>query len=411
MSSRTNRNTLLLISVFLSAMPGTTFAGPLLFPFQTGVRYEYKRCDSANPVNEWSVRMEFDHTKTINDLTYIHLQRWNYENDSSLQDMGYVRLTEQALYQYNPTPDEEDYIIQQEAPVGTKWDCPLREGQDYLVREIIAIEPVTVPYGHFEQAYVQRVFTCIDPDDLNKGKSTDWYEWMVPGVGFVKQVNDWVDNPPATLELVRVLHEPTVTITLEDFFPLTEGITWNYLQTYQDGRRDYEIYCIGPLEAVNGGTASKRLQFDSGDLEEHDYSYDCMAWTEDGLKMYKRVHSNGSYTTYVPAMMQLPRMIHIGETFKHTSNRTEYDTNGSVTHAGPYVIELTLEGEEDVEVLAGSFPGCLRFSGTEGDEGNPDDMILWLAPGIGEVKRIFAGSEDRELISFTGRGITYCPGD
>lgn len=410
MSSRTNLNTLLLMSVFLPVMLGTTFAGPLLFPFQAGVRYEYKRWDSSDPFNEWTVRIELDHAKTINDLTYFHLQRWNHENDSVLEDMGYVRLTEQALYQYNPTPGEEDYVLHQKAPVGTKWHYPLEEG-DYLVREIIAIEPVKVPYGHFEQAYVQRVYTCMDPDDLNKGKSTDWYEWTAPGTGFVKQVNDWVDNPPATLELVRVLHEPEATIALEEYFPLAEGVTWNYLQTYRDGRRDYEIYCIGSTEAVNGEAANKRLQFDSGDLEEHDYSYDCMAWTEEGLKMYKRVHSDGSYTTYDPAMIQLPRVIRIGETFKHTSNRTEYDAGGNVTHSGPYVIELTLEGEEDVEVLAGSFNGCLKFSGTEGDEGNQDDLILWLAPRIGEVKRIFTGSENRELISFTGRGITYCPGD
>lgn len=408
MSSRTNLNTLLLMSVFLSAMVCTTFAGPLLFPFQAGVRYEYTRWDSSEPVTEWTVHMELDHQITFNFLTYFHLQRWNHENDSVFEDMGYVRLTEQALYSYNPSGT--DYVVHQKAPVGTKWHYPLEEG-DYLVREIIAIEPVMVSYGHFDQAYIQRVYTCMDPEDLNKGKSTDWYEWTVPGTGFVKQVNDWVDNPPATMELVRVLHEPEVTIALEEYFPLGEGITWNYLQTYQDGRRDYEIYCIGGAEAVNGGVANKRLQFDSGDLEEHDYSYDCMAWTEEGLKMYKRVHSDGSYTTYDPAMIQLPPLIRIGETFKHTSKRTEYDADGNVTHSGPYVIELSLESEEDVEVLAGSFTGCLKFSAAEGDKGNQDDLILWLAPRIGEVKRIFAGSEDRELISFTGRGITYCPDD
>src|SRR4030042_3542441 len=161
MRSRTNRNTLLLMLVFFPAMMGTTFAGPLLFPFQAGVRYEYKRWDSSDPVNEWTVQMEFDHAKTINYLTYFHLQRWNYENDSVIEDMGYVRLTEQAAYQYNPTPAEEDYAVHQKAPIGTKWDYPIPGEPDYLVREIIAIEPITVPYGHFDQAYVQRVYTCM----------------------------------------------------------------------------------------------------------------------------------------------------------------------------------------------------------------------------------------------------------
>ena len=213
MKSRTNLNTLLFMLVFLLAMVGTTFAEPF-FPTHVGLRWEYKRWDSANPVNEWTVHMELDHKTTINSQTYFHLQRWNHENDGALEDMDYFRSTEQAVYGYNPSGT--DYVVHQAAPVGTKWHYPLGDGDpDYLVREIIAIEPVTVPYGTFDTAYKQRVYTCLDPDTL-EGKSTDWYEWTVAGVGFVKGVNDWGDNPPLTMELVRVvLPESSIEVVID----------------------------------------------------------------------------------------------------------------------------------------------------------------------------------------------------
>jgi hypothetical protein len=38
---------------------------------------------------------------------------------------------------------------------------------------------------------------------------------------------------------------------LKDYLPLTEGLVWNYLQTYADGHKNYEVHCIG-------GTAYQR---------------------------------------------------------------------------------------------------------------------------------------------------------
>lgn len=220
MSNRTNLNTLLFTLVFLLAMVGTTFAEPL-FPLHVGLRWEFNRQDNIG--NEWTVYMEVDYQQTFDSLTYFHLQRLNYENDGALEDMDYFRSTEQAVYWYNPSGP--DYVVHQAAPVGTKWHYPLGDGDpDYLVREIIAIEPVTVPYGTFDTAYKQRVYTCLNPDTL-EGKSTDWYEWAVPGVGFVKQVNDWVDNPPATMELVDVIIAADIDID-PDILNLRSKAKW-----------------------------------------------------------------------------------------------------------------------------------------------------------------------------------------
>ena len=197
---------------------------------------------------------------------------------------------------------------------------------------------------------------------------------------------------------------------LKQYYPLSEGKTWNYLQTYEDGHKNYEVHCIGGSGEVDDVTANREYEFDSGELEYYNYAYNCLAWTKEGLKTYKGVCSDGTYNLYDPPAIVLPRMIRIGEAFSSEGTRTYYDVDGNETDSWEYSIELTLEGVEDIEVPAGSFDGCLKFSGNEVDEGEEADLTLWLAPGIGEVKREL-GTEVRELISFTEHNTTYHPGD
>ncbi|MBA7637583.1 hypothetical protein ES703_45229 [subsurface metagenome] len=199
--------------------------------------------------------MEFDHQITFNSLIYLHIQRWNYENDGALEDMDYFRSTEQAVYAYNPTGS--DYVVHQAAPIGTKWHYPLEEG-DYIVREIVAIEAVTVPYGTFDDVYQQKVYTCIDPDDLSQGKSTDWYEWMVPGECFLKQVNDWVDNPPATMELVDIIIPADIDID-PDTLKLRSNAKW--IKCYIRLPEGYDVADIDPQSILlNGQVAPDRCK-------------------------------------------------------------------------------------------------------------------------------------------------------
>jgi hypothetical protein len=196
---------------------------------------------------------------------------------------------------------------------------------------------------------------------------------------------------------------------LKDYLPLADGLVWNYLQTYADGHKDYEVLCIGGSEPINGATAYKRWQFDSGELDSYDYSYESLAWTQEGLKLYKLVCSDGPYLTYDPPAIQFPASIRTGETFRHSCTITKYDSSGHIVDSWPYSIELTLEGIEDVKVLAGNFARCLKLSGKEVDEGQEAEIIYRLAPGIGEVKRVFPNNEERELIYFTGRGKIFYP--
>lgn len=198
---------------------------------------------------------------------------------------------------------------------------------------------------------------------------------------------------------------------LKDYLPLEEGITWNYLQTYADGHKNYEVHCIAGTQLINDIVTHKMWEFDSGELDWNDYAYGCITWTKEGLTKYKSVRSDGSYTLIVPPLIRFPASIRLGDTFKHSCEITEYDQYDHIVATWPYSIELTLEGVEDVEVLAGSFTRCLKLSGTEVDEGQEAEIIYWLALGVGEVKRIFPDEEERELIYFTDQGKTYYPND
>jgi len=180
------------------------------WPMQVGEKYEYKMTDGSH--NEWTARIEFDREKKLGSHTYLHLRTWNYENDGKWEDEGYVRSTDDGIYGYNSAG--QDYLEHQIAPVGTKWSYYQKRGDglNYKVIEVVDVGPVTVPYGHFDEAYKTKRYRCKDPDDLSKGQSPDWYEWIVPGVGWVKQEDYWVDDPPCTMELVSVTRPSSVLV-------------------------------------------------------------------------------------------------------------------------------------------------------------------------------------------------------
>jgi hypothetical protein len=200
---------------------------------------------------------------------------------------------------------------------------------------------------------------------------------------------------------------------LTKYFPLREGITWNYLQVYSDGSKNYEVFCIGGTEVVHGEKTRKHWQFDSGELEYYDYDHRCRAWTIQGLKYYKHVYGDDYYVMFDPPAIQFPRRMRLGDTFEHTGTWTYYDPDGNVVDTGPYTLEHTLEAEEDITVIAGSFTQCLKFSVRE-DDWAPGwwESTIWLAPRIGEVKVVSTDTDEyRELLSFTNGLKTYYPGD
>jgi hypothetical protein len=202
--------------------------------------------------------------------------------------------------------------------------------------------------------------------------------------------------------------------TLSEYYPLKQGITWIYLATYPDGHRDYETFCVGGTETIDGTVAKKRWEFDSGELEFYDHDYSARAWTGKGLKMFKTAQSAGEYSLFTPPAITLPANMSIGQTFQHSSIRTSYDAVGNVTGTDDFIIEITLLGVEDITVRGRLFPKCLKFSETEYDEGWWSESTFWLARGIGKVKSVgivvgIEGIFTTELIAYTKGDKTRYP--
>jgi hypothetical protein len=198
---------------------------------------------------------------------------------------------------------------------------------------------------------------------------------------------------------------------LKDYYPLADGLVWSYLQTYTDGHKNYQVNCMGGTQLIDEIVTHKMWEFDNSQLDRYDYAYKCIAWTKEGLTEYKSVFPDGSYTICEPPLVRFGTSIRTGKSFKHSCTITKYDSSAQVVDSQPYSMELTLEGVEDIEVTAGSFARCLKLSGNEIDEGQEANVIYWLAPGIGEVKRVFQNEEERELIYFTGRSKIHYPAD
>jgi hypothetical protein len=199
MVTRANLDNLFIVSVILLAMAGTTFAGPLLCPMHVGLELTYQR---TNGTVTWSVVQKLAGMENHNSMDYYQLE--SSINGGAYELVDIVRSTEDALYSYNPSGD--DYLQFQGARVGTRWTFYEEHGGlNYKVIEIVAIERVTVPYGTFNKAYKHRKYRCATPEGANP--SPDWYEWIVPGVGVVKQVDYWTGGPPEIMELVNISSE------------------------------------------------------------------------------------------------------------------------------------------------------------------------------------------------------------
>jgi len=152
---------------------------------------------------------------------------------------------------------------------------------------------------------------------------------------------------------------------LMKYYPLKDGVTWNYLQVYSGGGANYEVYCRGGVETINGVVTKKFWQFDSGDLDDGGVSYEAIAWNSGYLKLYKGWSSgDGHYYLCNPPLRLCPRFMSIGQTHTHSTTCTRYDSEGNSLGSGPVSQTIKLEGIETVRITTGAFTGCLKFSET-----------------------------------------------
>jgi hypothetical protein len=206
---------LLLIAGIVTAAP--------LWQLHVGDWSTFTKTDSLS--NTWTVTANVTGTQTFEvggiNKEYFVIRQTNYDNDGHFVDM-YMRSEGNNGYMYNGTGED---LFAQAADVGTTWNYPCYEegygiGTRYL--EIIAIEPVTVPYGTFLTAYVVRA------REVFAGYTSPYvYNYFVPGFGMVKEVDYWADNAPTTAE-ITTLHTTNSIIW-------HNSITGDYAVWYMDG--------------------------------------------------------------------------------------------------------------------------------------------------------------------------------
>lgn len=113
----------------------------------------------------------------------------------------FLRSTDTAVYRLD-TAILTDTLEWQMAPVGTTWTNLNYEGRYIRKVTVEAIEDVTVPAGTFTNCYkFRKQVLNASPDDIPPGGAAEWYEWVCPGVGMVKWIDYWADDPPAVYQL------------------------------------------------------------------------------------------------------------------------------------------------------------------------------------------------------------------
>ena len=157
-------------------------ATPALWPLEIGELIIYTRTDNSE--YSWTVRLEVLEIVKLGQNEYYHLRKSNYR-PGEIEDM-YFRSTVDSVYYWNGT---EEFLLFKTGPIGTKWTS------EDTVTEITAMESVMVPYGGTFNAYV---FKKNNPSE----NSPFWYDYFVPGFGFIKEVDYWTNNAPKIQKLI-----------------------------------------------------------------------------------------------------------------------------------------------------------------------------------------------------------------
>jgi len=175
---------------------------------------------------------------------------------------------------------------------------------------------------------------------------------------------------------------------LEDYYPLDQGNSWTY-EISGGGEKRESVRRIDGNEMVEGIVTVK--VFSGAD------NYECVAVDYEGIKVYKDAEKD-DYTIFSPPLILFPN-IEVGEKRGDAINLISYYAYGVKEKEVSMGIETTLEAIEDVEVPAGKFSGCLKFSivssikDPERDYYNEEYTAIWLAPGVGKVKEFSIDTE------------------
>jgi hypothetical protein len=188
------------------------YAQTQLMPLEVGKLYEYIEHDSDSPINYWTKQIEVLNTVNIGSLEYSNVK----VSDGSTGMFNYLlfRSTEDTAYFYG---DGTERPLWRMADIGTNWCYLDPDGIGTACAEIVSHDTLaweagssalTVPYDTYawNDVYIHKKYY-----GTHNTEGIFWYEYIVPGVGVVKDYNYEADvNPPHIMELtnVSVVPEP-----------------------------------------------------------------------------------------------------------------------------------------------------------------------------------------------------------
>lgn len=186
---------------------------------------------------------------------------------------------------------------------------------------------------------------------------------------------------------------------LEEYYPLAQGNRWAYFEIKDEGM-DKKTFRVEGKEIIDGQETTKLLDSYGG--------HQCLVLDSQGLKEYKDTDVYGC-EIYNPPRMLFPN-IEIGESREYSTLAINYGADGTKLGESRMSGKITLESVEDIEVPAGRFTGCLKFSSIleireENGSYKKEDSAIWLAPGLGRVKETCSVTEyeaggGKENVSF-----------
>jgi hypothetical protein len=343
-----------LATLLLACLAVSAQAAPL-FPLQTGRWMEMDKHD--NQGNTWTVRMMIFEEVTLEEKQYFRVQELFY--DPYDPDGGdkfsefYMRSTETEVFIYNGLNLGETLVFKTGLQ-GASWTYQDESGTIY--KEIVSTNDQITIQGVTYTAYKYIHYNINDSSRFD-------YEWIVPGLGLVKEEDHWLDPSqsnriPLNAVLTRMGENPL-------FFPLKTGMRLNYDASDNLGNTwKMKIYVLEQVTLDDGLYFHMRqVDYDplAGDRESH---------------FYVRCNSRELFARKLdetPAHLE----------YQAAGPGTEWDYDRD-----PYTIYKRISSIESVNVLGGSYLAYVTDLSPDGAFPTASLMSEFIVPGLGPVKMV-----------------------
>jgi hypothetical protein len=198
MANKKKLGFLILIFVLIAGPAGAS----QWLPLKTGLWSEMDKQDNLG--NRWTSRWDVLEEVTLDGKNYFHVHQTNYDPiEGDVSEDLYIRSTETEVYGWNG-PGLGETLGFKKGKVGDYW---IYDGGTKR-KEIVAIGEISIPYGGTFTAYQYKHYRISNPSRYD-------LEWVIPGLGLVKEEDHWVSDPgriPVNGVLARAGQSPLLQL-------------------------------------------------------------------------------------------------------------------------------------------------------------------------------------------------------